>query len=177
MGRFEPPPPVKLFVAALWADAEILEEGLARLAERRGPIDARGQPHPFDLTDYYEREMGRDLRRTLASFRDLIDPAAIVEAKHEAAKIEEDLAGPAGRRVNLDVGYIDFQKAVLASFKAGACKVYLGRGVWADPVARYEKGRFHPFPWSFLDFRDGRYEADLLQIRVLYKMNVNEARE
>jgi len=168
------PTPVKLFVAALWADAGALEAGLARLAERHGPVDARGEPHPFDVTDYYESEMGPGLRRTIASFRDLIDPAAIVDAKHEAAAIEDALAGPGGRRVNLDVGYIEFHKAVLASFKAGAYKVYVGRGVWVDPVALYEKGRFHPFPWSFLDFRDGRYEEDLLRIRVLYKQALRD---
>jgi hypothetical protein len=40
--------------------------------------------------------------------------------------------------------------------------------VYADFIARFEAGRYQPFPWSFLDFKGGRYDAELLAIRRKY---------
>ena len=163
------PDPVKLFVAELWQDSEALDAAFARMREHWGGTDFEGADHPFDLTDYYLSEMGADLKRKLVSFQTLISPASIVDVKLTACAIEKSLCGPRGRRVNLDVGYIDVQKVVLASIKYGGPKVYLDRGVYADMVCRYSKGRFHPYEWSFADFRDGRYEGELLEIRARYK--------
>lgn len=161
--------PVKLFVAALWREAAALEEGVRRLAERWGPTDFVGPDRPFDSTDYYEREMGSPLHRRLVAFAVLLRPEEIVPRKHEAMGIERDLGGPSGRTVNLDAGYLDVHKVVLASAKPGPQKIFLGGGVWADMVSRYSKGAFHPFEWSFPDFRCGRYDEELLEIRRLYR--------
>jgi hypothetical protein len=109
--------------------------------------------------------------------RNAVERASAVaasDAKHEALPVEEECAGPRGRLVNLDVGYVDYHKAVLASFKPGAYKVYVGRGLYVDPAAHYEKGRFEPFPSVFLDFRERRYDGELLAIRAPYKRGLRE---
>ncbi|HMO34611.1 MAG TPA: DUF4416 family protein, partial [Gemmatales bacterium] len=72
------------------------------------------------------------------------------------------------RNANLDVGYLDHNKIVLASMKGLGQKIYLGHGVYADMVARYKHGRYQPFEWSFPDFKDGRYDLDWLAIRQKY---------
>jgi hypothetical protein len=167
---------VKYFVAALWADAAALPEALARLCERFGAIDFEGPDHAFDLTDYYTPEMGAGLIRRLVAFEPLASPENLAASKHACIGIEAALASPRGRRVNLDVGYLDHNKIVLASVKAAGQKIYLSDGIYADLVARYAQGRYQPFAWTFPDFKDGRYDAELSALRARYLEQVKSWR-
>ena len=160
--------PVKLLVGILWAAPESLLDATRLLIQNWGAIDFTGPDHPFDITDYYEPEMGKNLKRRLVSFYNLVPPDSIVGAKHMCNAIEDRLAGPKGRLVNLDVGYLDHNKIVLASFKGAGQKIYVKEGVWADLVARYRAGRYMPFEWTLPDFSDGRFDPELLQIRRAY---------
>jgi hypothetical protein len=162
------PEPVKYFVALLWADAAVLPDTSARLVEQFGSIDFEGPDRAFDLTNYYENEMGANLHRRLLAFATLRSPEEIAQAKRTCIEIEASLTGPKGRRVNLDVGYLDHNKIVLASVKAAGQKIYLRDGIYADLVARYAQGRYQPFAWTFPDFKDGRYDAELAELRLLY---------
>lgn len=183
MIRHTPPDPdaprVMLLAAVLYADEASLEAGLRRLETAFAPLAWRGPAHAFDLTDYYAEEMGRGLQRVLVAFRGLVPPGFLVEAKWRAAGVEDALRRGGRRRVNVDVGYLDEFKLVLASFKGRGNKLYLARGVWADMTLTYGRGRFEPLPWSFPDFRDGRYDADLRAIRERYKaaLRAGAARE
>ena len=58
------PEPVKLIVAALCSSPGALERGIEGLQARRGDIDHQGPPRPFDLSAYYEEEMGTGLQRS-----------------------------------------------------------------------------------------------------------------
>jgi len=161
--------PVKLFVAALFADEAWLDRGLAAVQERLGAIDIRGAAVPFDQTDYYRAEMGAPLSRLFVGLERLAAPEEIIAAKHATREVETTLSDEGRRRVNLDAGYLDEFKVALASFKARGNKVYLGRDVWLDMQLYYERGQFHPLPWTFPDFRAGRYSADLLRLRARYR--------
>jgi hypothetical protein len=165
----EKAPLVKLFVAALWRDPAALAEACTRMTAAFGAIDFEGPDHAFDATNYYDAEMGPGLSRRLISFAPLISPERIAALKLEACALEKALARGEARTVNLDAGYLDTNKVVLASLKQGPQKIYLGSGVWADLVALYRKGTFLSFEWTFADFKDGRYERDLLRIRERYK--------
>jgi hypothetical protein len=161
-------------MAMLWSPAASLKRTVDMLQSRWGDIDFAGTDHPFDMTDYYEPEMGTGLSRRLVSFFRLVPPESLCEAKHICNEIEDQMSGAKGRLVNLDVGYLDHNKIVLASFKGAGQKIYLGHGVWADMVARYRKGQYCPFEWTFPDFRDGRYDRELLQIRNIYLKQLRE---
>ena len=169
--------PVKLFVAALFEREDALRTSQRLMESVWGEIDYTGSDHPFDLTDYYEPEMGKNLRRRLISFREPFPPERLGEAKHIAGNIEDTLmTGESGRLVNIDVGYLDLNKIVLASFKGAGQKIYLGGGVWADMIARYRGGRYQPFEWTFPDFRDGRYDAELKAIRDIFRVTRTNGR-
>jgi hypothetical protein len=169
--------PVKLLIALLWNEPAALKISLVRLRERWGPPDFIGEDHPFDLTHYYEAEMGPELKRRLVSFAQLVPPESIREAKLTCNEIEDELAYERGRRVNLDIGYLDHNKIVLASAKYAGQKIHLGDGIYADLIARFRDGRYQPFDWTFPDFRDGRYDKDLNRIRGIYMGQLKALRQ
>jgi hypothetical protein len=169
-GRPKEGAPVKLIDAVLAGAGFDLERLLLPgLEERFGRIDFCGGAHPFTGTSYYEDEMGPDLSRVIVSFEPLVSPTEIVQVKLDTAAIEADLSGERGRRVNIDPGYMDYYKIVLASFKEGPQKIYLGRGVYADPILLFYEGEYVPFQWTFPDFKAGVYRDDFMAIRSLYK--------
>jgi hypothetical protein len=134
-----------------------------------GPIDYRGKPHPFTTTDYYADEMGAHLERLIVSFEELLPPTDLVRVKLATYEIEKRLEADGGRTVNIDSGYIDYFKVVLASFKEGPQKIYMGEGVFADPVLLYQDGSFQILPWTFPDLKEGFYMEDFFAIRKRYK--------
>jgi len=164
---------VKLLIGVLFSETKLLNSAEAALTEKFGEIDYRSPIFPFDLTDFYQAEMGENLKRIFYSFAELIDPAEIAEIKHLTNQIEAELCPAGQRKINLDPGYLDYFKLVLASFKFGGEKVYLGRGVYADITLWYEKGKFKPFIWGFPDFKTGCYNETLLKIRELYKKAIS----
>jgi hypothetical protein len=169
-GRPSEAPQVKFIAAVLlhWDD-EKWEGFLRDIGEGAGAIDCMGAPYPFDLTDYYEDEMGAELRRMIVSFERLGPPTDLVPLKLRAYDMEKQYSRDGKRTINIDPGYIDFHKVVLASFKEGPQKIYLTQGVWADPQLLYQDGEFKPLPWTFPDFKMGLYNTSLSAIREQYK--------
>jgi hypothetical protein len=174
MADTQPVAPVKLIVAMLWSRPDVVPAAIAEVMANWGPIDFEGPDRPFDVTDYYHAEMGTTLHRRLISLRDLVPPEHLRQAKLICNRIEHQLADAAGRRVNLDIGYLDRSKVVLASVKYAGQKIHLGDGVYADLIARYRAGRYEPFEWTFPDFRDGRYDQDLATVRRIYLEQLRE---
>jgi hypothetical protein len=163
------PDPVKLIVGSIYREKRSVEYAIRMLEDELGKVDFRSPSYPFDATDYYNSEMGSPLYREFFSFKKLVSPGDLAGVKILSAEVEKKLAEQGRRKVNLDPGYMDFGKLVLASFKYKANKIYLDRGVYADPTLYFEKGTFLPHPWSFPDMRGGVYTEIFLHIRTLYK--------
>lgn len=162
-------PRVKLLAAILYAPEAPLEQCLTMLQERFSSLDFQGRPQDFSYTDYYQPEMGDGLMRKLVAFSQLVEPGDLVEAKLAAMRIEQALSQEGKRRVNVDVGYLDLFKLVLASVKGRGNKLYLRDGVWADITLVYQGSAFEPLPWTFPDFAAGAYDEELKVIRGLLK--------
>ena len=163
------PAPVKLFVVTLHSDPELIESAINQFKIEWGETDFQSADFPFDETDYYEAEMGGSLQRRFYSFDDVITPDRIVEAKLHCNVIEEQFMKDGNRRVNLDAGYLDTYKVVLASAKFGGQKIYLRDGIYADMTLTMYKGKWESFLWGFPDFKSRKYDAVLCKIRDLYK--------
>lgn len=159
---------VQLVAAVLFADAGLLPSVEGHLEKSLSPIEARSGVHDFDMTGYYAAEMGAGLKRILYAFTELISPETIADIKLATNEVEEYLRDSGRRRVNIDPGYMDFHKLVLASAKFLGQKIYIGKGIYADPTLYYDKG-WKPYAWGFPDFRDGRYNRFLADVRTAYK--------
>lgn len=169
------PPRCKWVVAVLGPAPRPPNALFQSLEAAFGPVDFRGEFLPFDVTDYYLAEFGPALARGWISFRGLGSPEDLLEKKARASALEQDWARDGQRTFNLDIGYMDPDKLVLASYKPGPCKLYLGRGVYADLLLKYFQGRFEPLPWAFADFKDDRYSRNLLTIREKMKADSRRA--
>lgn len=150
------------------------ETALERMKSFLGPPVVKGPIVPFDNTDYYEPEMGPGLLRRYMAFQCLMSPEFLVSLKHETASIENALSRDGKRSVNIDPGYVDLNKVVLASWKEGLFKIYIGGGVWADPVAHYFNKKFNCEEWTFPDIRSGKHFSFFSDARRLYKEILRE---
>jgi hypothetical protein len=172
MGQIRTPLPVKLFVGVLTSAPTVLPNVEKRLAALFGPIDSRSESFPFDLTHYYDEEMGVPICRCFLSFEDLIDASEIAGIKAKTNDLESALAEehPGSRRpVNLDPGYLEQSKIVLASTKNFFHRILISGGIYAEVTLHFQDGEWRAFPWTFPDYKSGRYHQFFSSLRDLYR--------
>jgi hypothetical protein len=172
MGTPTFPQPVKLLVALLSADRALHVLTITQLEQLYGPTDMASEVFPWKTTDYYRAEMGENLLRTFVAFQRLISPEELVHIKLETNSLELSLSSAASpqspRRVNLDPGYLDAAKLVLASTKNQAHRIYLSQGIYAEVTLLYHHGAFHPFIYTYEDYRWPETHAFLRKVRARY---------
>ncbi|MBP1625376.1 MAG: hypothetical protein H6Q07_3398 [Acidobacteria bacterium] len=179
MGNIQSPAPVKLFVGLLTSISEMSSRAEERLAGLFGAVDARSEPFPFDLTHYYDASMGVPIYRTFFSFAELIEPSAIAGIKIRTNELEAAFASESvavQRPINLDPGYIEQSKIVLASTKNFYHRILVSGGIYAEVTLHFEKGAWHPFPWTFPDFKTDRYHPFFLALREMYRKQLYRVR-
>lgn len=170
MGKPRRPAPVKLFVGMLGADGDLLRRARQMLQRRYGAIDVESPLWPFTYTSFYEAEMGPSLLRAFVAFEMLIAPERLAATKRETNEMEERLASDCealemARPVNLDPGYVDLGKLVLATTKDRAHRIYLDAGIFAEVTLQYAQDAWQPSPWTYPDFRSPEYAAYFTQVR------------
>jgi len=153
MGTIHQPSLVQFFCALLVAPSVPLTDVEAVLVQHYGAVCLRSTPFPFTQTTYYTREMGAPLTRLYLAFEPLIDMAALVALKRASNTLETTWCNAAGqRRVNIDPGYLDLAKVVLASTKDHSHRLYIGDGIFAEVTLRYRQHAFHPWEWTYPDY-------------------------
>ena len=134
MAEPRPPVPVLLVAAVFSRHADVLFLARTRLEETYGPVAHVSPAFVFDQTDYYAATMGADLRKQFLAFRDLIAPDRLAEIKRHTNALEHELAQGGKyaetRPVNIDPGYLNLGKFLLATTKDQAHRVYLRDGIY-----------------------------------------------
>ena len=168
MGAQHPKLAVKLISGLLYpkSDPELLAWARGRISEFLGPIERESESYPFDYTDYYKC-ISSELMRCFFSFTGLRHPCGLVSWKKQAIDIESCSAGAAqsSRRVNIDPGYIDGARLILASTKDNAHRIYLHDDIYAEVTLCRRKRGWESFSYTFPDFASGVYDDFLEAVR------------
>lgn len=158
----------KPFVAILTSRLKLRDEIIKALEMHLGKTDFIGPWRVFDHTAYYTPEMGEGLKRCLVSFDKCISMGEAASLKHITKEVEDTYRRDGKRSVNLDPGYVDLHKVMLASGKGGGHMIMLAKDVFLDFLLWYNKG-WQTLPWTYPDFRNGIYFEELENIRDLFK--------
>jgi len=153
VGTPQEPKPAKYFVALLSSEVDLLSAVETDLAALLGAVDSRSETMPWTASRFYESEMGAGLLRRFLSFEPLLSPQDLAAIKLGAQHIEERYRhSSGGRRINLDPGYLEAGKVVLASTKNASQRIYLRGGIFAEATLLYYDGVFHGLPYTYPDY-------------------------
>ena len=169
--------PVKLVCGVIYREEAMYEEVRRRLVDEWGPVDMESPAFTFDLTDYYEREMGAGLLRRFMSFSGLVAPEILPQAKLRTNELEEAVrreTGAAGRLVNIDPGYLTASALVMATAKDFSHRIPLGRGIYAHLEFLFTKTGVKTLDWTYPDFRRGPCQDFFRTVRELYLRQLRE---
>lgn len=168
-----PPPPAKLICGIILSPALPLTEVLQTLENTFGPADFKSEPFAFSpFTDYYDGEMGDGLTRHFISFTHPVHRTRLPEIKTVTNALEDKFAVAGKRRVNLDPGLLTLGQLFLASTKDNFFRVYLDKGIFGEVTLYFKEGEFFHFPWTYPDYQSAVYKSIFLNIRGLYKKQI-----
>ncbi|MBX7147624.1 DUF4416 family protein [bacterium] len=165
--------PVQYFFGIIYAPTVPVENIKNIISDAFGVLDDYFEEFLFDKTSYYAPEMGENLKKAFFSLKNTKIPYKIAEFKESSIVLEREFFTEKGKRlVNIDPGYLDLTKIVLASTKYGGHKIALSNTMYADMVMEYYKGEFRGFDWTFPDFKSGMYDGYFKRLRELYRGKV-----
>jgi hypothetical protein len=168
MGTIKKHFPVKLVIGLIFKDNKIYVKAKSLLERKFGPIDFESQTLDFSHTDYYEKEFGKGLKRAFVSFKKLISPDQLPAVKTITNHFEARLSRNTLRRINIDPGYLELSKFVLATTKDYKHRIYLRTGIYAEITLFYRRGSFCPWEWTYPDYRTDAYIKIFNKIRQIY---------
>jgi hypothetical protein len=163
--------PVKPICGVIYKEDALYEEVKRRLAAEWGSIDRESPAFDFDLTGYYEDEMGQGLRRRFMSFESLAEPETLVDRKLRSINLEEDLrlgSAAAGRPANIDPGYLSASALIMATAKAFSHRVPLGRGIYGHLEFLFTRTGVKVLDWTYPDLRKVPPQEFFRSVRELY---------
>ncbi len=155
-------PAVVRIAGILHPDKEWVDWSIEQLVGKWGRVDIKSETFPFSNTDYY-RDISPVLYRTFVSFFGLARAGDLADWKKFSCSIES-MSGPL-RKVNIDPGYVNGSRLVLASTKDHAHRIYLRDGIFAEVTLRFMRKKWVPFDCTFPDFASGVYDRFMSQVR------------
>ncbi|HNW40183.1 MAG TPA: DUF4416 family protein [Candidatus Omnitrophota bacterium] len=158
----------KLIIGFIYQDEAVFFKAKEKLSRKFGRIDFESAAMDFNYTDYYEPEMGKGLKRRFISFAKLVPTQDLYRIKLYTNRLEKRFLKVKSRQVNIDPGYVDLAKLVLATTKDYAHRIFLRKGIFAEITLTFRGNSFSPNEWTYPDYRTQDYLDIFNQIRKLY---------
>ena len=164
--KFEPE---KLICAILYTDESAAETAASKLKSAFGETDLISVPYSFsDISPYYDGEMGGTVYRKMLSFAECRNPEELAAIKTLTNRIEQETANAGNRHINLDPGFVSPGRLSLATTKNAGHRIPLSDGIYAELTLFYARHAWHPFPWTYMDFKLPQVHEFLSQVRRIY---------
>jgi hypothetical protein len=133
---------VKLIIGFIYPDEAVFIKARQLLKKQFGSIDFESQTLDFNYTDYYAPEMGSHLKRKFISFSRLVPIQDLYQIKLYTNRLEAKFSQGRKRRINIDPGYLDLAKLVLATTKDYAHRIFLRKGIFAEVTLSFKNDSF-----------------------------------
>lgn len=169
----EPKPfsPAKLIAGIISSKEIYFEKAEEELKSLFGLIDLKSPLFPFDLTNYYEEQMGINLRRMFLSFAELVPPEKLSAMKIQTNALEQKIRQDLGenfRVVNIDPGILTASALIMATAKDFSHRIPLAQGVYAHLEFLFTKTALKTLDWTYPDFKSEGYQKFFLDVRRIY---------
>lgn len=171
MTEMRPFSPVKLICGIISSQERFFEKAKEYLVRLYGPVDHQSPLFEFNFTDYYEKQMGKELKRKFLSFGELFAPEKLCEIKIRTNELEEEIKREFKanlRIVNLDPGYLTASALIMATAKDFAHRIPLQRGVYAHLEFLFSKKGIKVLDWTYPDFKTSGYQRFFREVRKIY---------
>ena len=169
----EPKPfsPVKLTCGIIASEERFFIRAEERLILLYGSLDLTSSLFKFNFTDYYEKQMGKNLKRKFLSFTNLIPPEKLSEIKLRTNELEEKIRKElkaSHRIINLDPGYLTPSALIMATAKDFSHRIPLQQGIYAHLELLLSKKGVSILNWTYPDYRTEEYQKFFMEVRQIY---------
>ena len=170
MGKIQEFEKEKLIVGVIYSEREVLDAAMARLVERFGEVEDISEEFSFskEFSDYYDEELGGEGMRRIYSFKELVDASEQADIKEFTNSIEAELAVDGKRHINLDPGFINHGRLMLATTKAAGFRIPLKNGIYTELTLFFARGEWQRLPWTYRDYQSERVQRFITEVRKKY---------
>ena len=153
----------KLIIGVIYNDANVLNEVTDLLVEKFGEIEDKSEEYSFsdDFSTYYDEELGGKGTRIIYSFKETVDPEYQAEIKEFTNEIEKLF----NRRINLDPGFINSGRLLLATTKQIGFRIPLKRGIYTELTLYWARGKWQKLPWTYRDYQSEKVQKFITMVR------------
>jgi len=162
---------VKPICGIIASEELIFKKAEEHLVQLYSSIDHATPLLKFNFTDYYEKQMGKNLKRKFLSFTHLISPEKLSEIKLRTNELEEGIKKElraSHRVVNLDPGYLTPSALIMATVKDFAHRIPLRHGIYAHLELLFGKKEIHTLSWTYPDYQTEEYQNFFREVRRIY---------
>ncbi len=168
------PEKVKLITGLIAEDKNLFDEAFFYLERKFSKIDFKSDLLDFKNTNYYNNEIGSNLKRMFISFRRFINQETLADIKLFANRLEKKLSRNNKRTINIDPGYLTLSKLVLATTKDFSHRIYIKKGIYEEVTLLFKKDTFTELEWTYPDYRTIKYIETFNHIRRIYQTQISQ---
>lgn len=160
----------KLIIGVIYHEKAILDRAMQILTSEFGEIEAVSEEFSFskEFSTYYDGEIGGEGLRRIYSFKTLVDPERQADIKIRTNEIEAQLSLEGKRQINLDPGFINHGRLMLATTKETGFRVPLKEGIYTELTLFWARGGWQKFPWTYRDYQSERVQKFITEVRASY---------